>query len=267
MAEKFFSLPFYFEKYYCKFSIFLHSEELCEKDLSHNVKKVFILRLSIQIKLYMKFTKEDAFGKIKSKLTENKRTLQMSERSINEQLETLIALVADEETEIDDFVEKVLPMFKTVDANVGNDRSKFVKEWEDSHPTEKKPKEGEQKKEKKEETTTDPALAKLLEEVASLKKGLEEARIEKSIATKKSDLLKAMKEKGIKDEQWANNYLSEITVTEELDIEAKAESALKFYNLTNTAPADPFTPGASSSSSKDNKNALDDIKEIRKNQM
>lgn len=264
MVEKSFSLPFYYEKYYRKFNIFLHCEEYCEKEIVLNVKKVFILRSSIQKKLYMKFTKEDAFGKIKSKLTENKRTLQMSERSINEQLETLIALVANEEMEIDDFVNKVLPMFKTVDANVGNDRSKFVKEWEDSHPTEKKPKEGEQKKE---ETTTDPALAKLLEEVASLKKGLEEARVEKSIATKRSDLLKAMKEKGIKDEQWAKNYLSEITVTEDLDIESKAESALKFYNLTNTAPTDPFTPGASSSSSKDNKNALDDIKEIRKNQM
>lgn len=213
----------------------------------------------------MKFTKEEAFGKIKSKLTENKRTLQMSERSINEQLETLIALVVNEETELDDFVGKVLPMFKTVDANVGNDRSKFVKEWEDSHPEEKKPKEGEQKK--KEETTTDPAIAKLLEEVASLKQGLEEARIEKSIATKRTDLLKAMKEKGIKDEQWAKNYISEITVTEDLDIESKAESALKFYNISNTAPTDPFTPGASSSSSKDNKNSLDDIKAIRKNQM
>lgn len=213
----------------------------------------------------MKFTKEEAFGKIKSKLTENKRTLQMSERSINEQLETLIALVANEETELDDFVGKVLPMFKTVDANVGNDRSKFVKEWEDLHPEEKKPKEGEQKK--KEETTTDPAIAKLLEEVASLKQGLEEARIEKSIATKRADLLKAMKDKGIKDEQWAKNYISEITVTEDLDIESKAESALKFYNISNTTPTDPFTPGASSSSSKDNKNSLDDIKEIRKNQM
>ena len=229
------------------------------------MKKVFILRVLIQIKLYMKFTKEEAFGKIKSKLTENKRTLQMSERSINEQLETLIALVVNEETELDDFVGKVLPMFKTVDANVGNDRSKFVKEWEDSHPEEKKPKEGEQKK--KEETTTDPAIAKLLEEVASLKQGLEEARIEKSIATKRTDLLKAMKEKGIKDEQWAKNYISEITVTEDLDIESKAESALKFYNISNTAPTDPFTPGASSSSSKDNKNSLDDIKAIRKNQM
>lgn len=213
----------------------------------------------------MKFTKEDAFGKIKSKLTENKRTLQMSERSINEQLENLIALVANEETELDNFVDKVLPMFKTVDANVGNDRSKFVKEWEDSHPTEKKPKDGEQKK--KEETPTDPAIAKLLEEVASLKQGLEEARIEKSIATKKADLMKVMKEKGIKDEQWAKNYLSEITITEDLDIESKAESALKFYNISNTQLPDQFTPGTSSSSGKDNKSALDDIKEIRKNRM
>lgn len=228
------------------------------------MKKVFTLRLLIQIKLYMKFTKEEAFEKIKSNLTKNKKTLQMSERSINEQLETLMNIVANDEMELDDFISKVQPMFNTMDANVGNDRSEFVKEWKLKHP-EKKGEEKIEDEKKPEETVTDPTLKSLLEEVKALKQGFEEARAEKSIATKRNDLLKVMREKGIKNEQWANDYLAEIAITEDLDVESRAESALKLYNRSSAVDDIVHTPMATSSSEKGNKGLLDDVKEIMKN--
>ena len=63
----------------------------------------------------MKFTKEQAFEKLKAILTNSgKKPLRMSEQSINKQLETLMPLIASEETELDDFVEKVKPTFETM---------------------------------------------------------------------------------------------------------------------------------------------------------
>ena len=56
----------------------------------------------------MKFTKEEAFEKIKGLLTNNgKKDLQMSERSVNEQLEVLMPWIANEEKECTDFIRKV----------------------------------------------------------------------------------------------------------------------------------------------------------------
>ena len=74
------------------------------------------------------------------------------------------------------------------------------------------------------------------------------------LAQKKKDLLKAMKEKGIKDEQWSNAFISEISITEDMDIESKADSFLKIYNKSQAAhPTKGTTPlGTASVDNKDN---------------
>ena len=83
----------------------------------------------------MKFTKEQAFENLKGFLTNNgKKTLRMSEKSINKQLETLMPLVANDEMELADFVEKVKPTFETMNSNAEKDNSDFVKQWEKDHP-------------------------------------------------------------------------------------------------------------------------------------
>ena len=38
------------------------------------------------------------------------------------------------------------------------------------------------------------------------------------------------KEKGVKNESWLKDYAEEITIGEDFNVEAKADSCLKFYN-------------------------------------
>jgi hypothetical protein len=82
----------------------------------------------------MKFTKEEACKDLMSQIPTKGETLQLSERSINEQLETLMPLLANDETELADFIVSVLPVFRTADANVRANVSGQVKDYKEKNP-------------------------------------------------------------------------------------------------------------------------------------
>ena len=82
----------------------------------------------------MKFTKDDARKELSAQMTAKGEKLNLSERSLNEQLDTLIPLVANEEMELAEFVSKVLPVFKTADANVRNDVSVGIQDYKKQNP-------------------------------------------------------------------------------------------------------------------------------------
>ena len=174
----------------------------------------------------MKFTKEEAFEKLKGILTNNgKKTLRMSEKSIEKQLETLMPLVSNEEMELSDFVEKVKNTFSVMNSNVEKDNSDFVKEWEKNHPAPEPP-----KSEPKKDDDQNDAMAALLKRIDELEKKNAERDKEVILAQKRKDLLKAMKDKGIKDENWSKSFIEEISITEDFDVDAKADAYLKIYN-------------------------------------
>lgn len=210
----------------------------------------------------MKFTKEEAFEKLKGYLTNNgKKTLRMSERSINKQLESLMPLIAGEEMELDDFISKVKDTFSVMNSNVEKDNSDFVKEWEKNHPVEP-PKPSDQKP--TEPKPTDEATAALLKRIEELEKKENERTKEANISQKKKALLKAMKEKGIKDEQWSKDFISEITVTEDMNVDEKADAFLKIYNKSAAAnTGEGATPFGSASGGGD-PNKKDPFAEARK---
>lgn len=207
----------------------------------------------------MKFTKEEAFEKLKTLLTNNgKKTLRMSERSINSQLESLIPMVATDDTELEDFIEKTKGMFQVINSNVEKDHSDFVEKWKLENPTQQDKKEQDTKV-----APTDDTTSKLLERIQALEK---ENSLAKEEAEKKSvrmRLLDAMKSKGIKDEKWATEFLNEVSITTDMDVDAKADSYLKIYNKSNTvvAPQTPMTPTSVNNNDKD---FFADIKEQRK---
>lgn len=201
----------------------------------------------------MKFTKEEAFENIKGKLTEKGKKLFMSERSINEQLETLMPLVANEEMELSDFVEKVYKSFETMNLNSNKDQSDFVKTWQEQNPVQT-PNQTQQPTQQHSPTSAEEnnrkefeAMRKQIDELIAERDNNRKATV---IADKRKALANAMKSKGIKDEQWIADYVNEISVTEDLDVEGKADSALKIYNRTNAADTGSATPNASSSSGK-----------------
>jgi glutaredoxin len=54
----------------------------------------------------MKFTKEQAVEQLKGLLTEGGKTLHLSDRTINENIDDLIPLLVNDETELSDFISK-----------------------------------------------------------------------------------------------------------------------------------------------------------------
>ena len=69
-----------------------------------------------------------------------------------------------------------------------------------------------------------------------------------------------MKEKGIKDDKWVNKYLAETSITEDLDVQEKAKSALEFYNLNRAEIPDVVTPLSPSTKSTEMKDMWNDLK-------
>jgi hypothetical protein len=196
----------------------------------------------------MKFTKDDARKELSTQMTARGEKLNLSERSLNEQLDTLIPLLANDETELQDFVSKVLPIFKTADANVRNDVSAGINDYKKANPTPTPA-----------QPTPNPTKTDddVIRRLAELEEKLAQKDRDSKIAALRGQLASKVKEKGVKDDEWTNSILSEISITEDLDVDAKAESLLNLYNkaVSKVQPGvTPDTPGGNG----------DDRKEIEK---
>ena len=201
----------------------------------------------------MKFTKDEARKELSAQMTARGEKLNLSERSINEQLETLMPLLQNEETELQDFIAKVLPIFKTTDANVRNDVSAGINEFKTKHPSTQK------QEPTKTQVTPESEVATLMERLEKMEKELEESKRENRVADVKKQLLAKMKELGVKNTEWAKDFISEITITEDFDVEAKAKAYLNIYNKAMaTTPPNVTTAGANGGSSSSANKALEE---------
>lgn len=191
----------------------------------------------------MKFTKEEAYKELVAKMTAKGEKLNLSERSINEQLEKLIALVANDETELSAFVDSVLPFVKTADANVRNDVSVGINEYKKNNPIQELKKDPTVK-------TEDPNAA-LIERIAAMEKELAESKKQKTLSDIRGSLISEMKKKGVKDDEWIDSFVSEVNITEDFDVEAKAEHYVGVYNKMSSKVKSNVTPDGSGSASTD----------------
>ena len=181
----------------------------------------------------MKFTKQEASEKLKGELTKGGKTLRLTERSINTTLDTLMPLLANDETELEDFFKNALPIVSTQNANVEKDNADFVKTYKEKNPLNPNP-----------DPTPDPDKNKkdpIQERLEKLEAQLAEKERREKIGSVRSNLLSKMKEKGI-DKEWANEFISEINITEDFDIDTKTESYLKIYNKSKADTSSSFTP-------------------------
>lgn len=167
----------------------------------------------------MKFNKDEAYKDLVGKMTAKGEKLNLSERSISEQLDTLIALLDNDELEVGDFVDKVLPIIRTADANVRNDVSVGIRAYEEKHPktTEPthEPKEGESELEKR---------------IKAMEEELAKSKSEKRVSELKSEVISKLKEKGIDDSTWCNSLLSIVSFDEDYNVDANVESYVALYN-------------------------------------
>lgn len=197
----------------------------------------------------MKFTQDQALESLKRELTNNgRKPLRMSEKTLNKVTEALLPKFADDETGLPDFITAALEILNPVNDNIGKDKSDFIKSWKADHPDPTDP-----------EPTTDPQsqpgnseLAALKAEIEALKKQNENAEKQRKLTAKKSDLSAKLKEKGVDDKEWLDNLLSEVNITEELDVDAKADSLLKLYNKSKANVHSAPTPGNPGGTNTDN---------------
>lgn len=195
----------------------------------------------------MKFTNDQAFESLKSELTnKGRKTLRMSERTLKALTDNLVNKLADEEMGLPDFVETALDFLNPVNDNIGKDKSDFVKNWEKEHPTDTPPVDTPPTETKPNDNSE---LAALKAEIESLKQQNAEAAKKATIASKRKELVAKLKEKGVKDDEWVSNFLSEVNITEDLDVDAKADSWLKLYNKSAAnggSSVPPANPGGGS---------------------
>lgn len=204
----------------------------------------------------MKFTKEDARKELMSKIPNKGQTLNLSERSINEQLDTLIPLIANDETELNDFIEKVLPVFKTADGNVKNDVSVGINEYKKNNPPQQTTP---TKEPKTEEVVVNNENDALLKRIEALESELAEGKKNKTIKGIREQLVSEMKNKGVKDDEWIESFVSEINITEDFDVNAKAEHYVGVYNKMNARINPNVTPKGTGGGNADEKRISDVI--------
>lgn len=192
---------------------------------------------------YMKFTKEEANKELVAKMTAKGEKLNLSQRSMNEQVEHLYTLIANEEMELADFVEKVLPFVKTSDANVRNDVSQGIKDYKSQNPI----------VEPKKDPIVEPndPNKSLLERLEALEKKNRENELKLHNQNIKSNLSTKMKELGIKNTKWIDMMLENVSITEDFDVDTNATKYLELYN-TMQADVDPsVTPNSTQGGKQD----------------
>lgn len=191
----------------------------------------------------MKFTKEEANKELVAKMTAKGEKLNLSQRSMNEQVEHLYTLIANEEMELADFVEKVLPFVKTSDANVRNDVSQGIKDYKSQNPI----------VEPKKDPIVEPnnPNKELLERLEALEKKNRENELKLHNQNIKSNLSTKMKELGIKNTKWIDMMLENVSITEDFDVDTNATKYLELYN-TMQADVDPsVTPNSTQGGKQD----------------
>ena len=204
----------------------------------------------------MKFTKEQAIEALKAKVPAKDKELDL-ERTISEAVDNCLAFVGEEsEMELNDFVEKA---WKSVKSSIGlahNENSKVAQKLKDQIAELQRKIDGKEppKTDDNDKTikTDDPALKAMQDEIAEMKRKLAAKDAEATIAEKRQQLIAKMGE-SIKDKDWIEAYLSEISITADTDVEAKAKDYVAFYNKTHTKGG-KITPKPAGDDDDDNSN-------------
>jgi hypothetical protein len=214
----------------------------------------------------MKFTKDQAVEKLNQKLTnDGKKPLRMSARTLESQVETLLAFVNDEEMELDDFVDKVKASLENINSNMEKDQSDFIKDYKKSHP-ENEDKGGSGAGSDNGAGGGSPsgdANAELLRRLEELERKAEARALEDSLKAKRAAIKKYLGDNNVTNETWIESMLGMIQVGQDDDPEAKGQELVELFN--KTAVGNPLVPGSPKpGGGLDPEHAFDDVKRALK---
>lgn len=194
----------------------------------------------------MKFTKKQLLDTLKGKLTANGKHLSISDKTITNLSDSHYDLLVNEETELDDFVSRILPQFVTLNGNYEKDNADFIKSWQKDHPSGSGGNDDNENGNDN-DSGSNPELTALLERLKKLEEKEAAVEAEKVLSQKRSELHAKLKEKGVKDDKWAETYLKKLTITNDSDLDKEAADALEFYNMAHSSTTHN-TPGGSGGS-------------------
>lgn len=211
----------------------------------------------------MKFTNEQAVEALRAELTnKGRKTQHVFDRTITSLVETLTKnkRFVDDEMGLPDFVAEAIEILNAYEGDARKKNSDFAK-YKELHPetNSEPPADPETPK-----PTESPELKAYEERIAALEKRLREADTKSVLAQKRKDITAKLKEKGVKDDEWLNDLLSEVNITEDFDVDAKAESYVKLYNKSRANGGNPVPPANPNGGTPNNEVKLDDVSELAK---
>jgi hypothetical protein len=212
----------------------------------------------------MKFTKEDAVKELTAKYASKVEKIDKWKRTIEESVDHAIKMIGESsEIELSQFVDFVVPFLDTTAGFIRKENSDLAKDFNGQIETLKneveelkKGKGG--KKETDDKGGNDDNTAELLRRIEELENENKQSKSEKTISEKKAEIKSMLKEKGVKRSDWIDLMLSESTISEDTDTEAKATSLLTMYNKMY-ANIDIETPLETGESSEREKKAVNDV--------
>ena len=202
----------------------------------------------------MKFTKQEAIKELEAKIPAKDKELDLT-RTIQEAVDNALELVGEEsEMELNDFVEKVFKQVKTSIGLTHSENSKVAQKLQEQLAELQKKIDGKETPPKPDPKATiksdDPAIQAMLDKLTAMEAKIAARETEQTVAAKREQLIAKMGE-SIKDKDWIESYLSEISITAETDVEAKAKDYVAFYNKTHTRGG-KVTPKSTDSDDDDN---------------
>lgn len=204
----------------------------------------------------MKFTKEQAVEKLNQVLTNGgKKPLRMSAKTLESQVETLLAFVSDEEMELDAFVDKVKDGLSAVNSNIEHDNSDFIKKYKEGHPD---PKPTDSK-----DPPKDDPNAELMRRIAELEKKEADRTEKAAIEAKRAEIKKYLSDNNVKNGKWIDSILKIANIGKDDDVEEVGKTYLGLYNESMQGGA-PVAPGSPSPGDSGGKDTFAELRELRK---
>lgn len=185
----------------------------------------------------MRFTKEQAIKALEAKVPAKDKELDLG-RTISEAVDNSLELIGeDSEMELEDFVAKVFKQVKTSIGLTHSENSKVAQKMQSQLDELQKKIDGKSGQKKDDEDgggeNENKEIKAMMEKIAKMEEKLAAKETADTVAEKRKQLIAKMSE-DIKDNEWIEDYLAEINVTADTDVEAKAKDYVAFYNKTHT---------------------------------
>lgn len=227
----------------------------------------------------MEITVEMLCTKLTQLLTENgKKPLRMSGQTLESLADGLISLGSMggqdlDESHLDEFSQRILPIVSNVNLNIGNDVAKAYKslsagkqqrgnreEQGSGHPGSELSSDGHPGSAGTNSNVHDDgSLEAIRRQLESLIEERDREKTERTISNKKTELKKYLRENNVSDANWIDGAMDLVSVNQDTDVKALGGNILKLYNTQSSLSADYTPPRAGKESTGSNGMKLDDV--------